>query len=150
MEYGIIFSEDQRADLKSQFPTSVFAPEDRLKLRPDIIVTGMTTDEITAEADYARQERRCKLTIFFSSNSGCDQGWKDKQVLKSAMWLIQGTRTSFQSSLTNISCSVDCWHLKGMMCKSSPPYSAHKGLYLINECISKKTQWSCPPELINF
>ena len=61
MEHGIIFNEDQRAELKSQFSTGVFAPEDRLKLRPDILMTDMTTDEIkTAEADFARQQRKRK------------------------------------------------------------------------------------------
>ena len=60
------FNEDQRADLKSQFSTystGVFGsrPEDKLKLRPDILVTDMTTAEIkTAEADYARHHRKCK------------------------------------------------------------------------------------------
>ena len=45
--------------MKSQFSTGVFAPEDRLKLRPDILMTDMTTDEIkTAEADFARQQRK--------------------------------------------------------------------------------------------
>ena len=61
MEHGIIFNEDQRAELKSQFSIGVFAPEDRLKLRPDILMTNMTTDEIkTAEADFARQQRKRK------------------------------------------------------------------------------------------
>ena len=70
-------------------------------------MTNMTTAEIKiAEADYARQ-------------------W-----LKLAMWLNLGIRTSSQTSLTNAICFVDCSHLKGMMCKSSPPYSEHKTLYL--------------------
>ena len=61
MEHGIIFDENQRAELKSQFSTGVFAPEDRLKLRPDILMTDMTTDEIkTAEADFARQQKKRK------------------------------------------------------------------------------------------
>ena len=39
----------------------MFAPEDRLRLRPDILMTDMTTDEIeTAEADFARQQRKRK------------------------------------------------------------------------------------------
>ena len=47
--------------LKSQFSTGVFAPEDRLKLRPDILMTDMTPDEIkTAEADFARQQGKRK------------------------------------------------------------------------------------------
>ena len=61
MEHDIISNEDQTADLKLQFSTCVFAPEDRLKLRPDILMTDMTTDEIKiAEADFARQQRKRK------------------------------------------------------------------------------------------
>ena len=163
MEHGIIFNEDQRAELKSQFSTGVFAPEDRLKLRPDILMTDMTTGEIkTAEADFARQQRKRKADR--NPPNRTHDVIKGQKIISVEIGYVADTR--YEDKLSNkfdqhkLLCS--CLHLKGMKCKFYPSYSVHRALYLSvfkgndstrglqkqSDDISKKTQWSCPPELI--